>query len=137
MLNLGQYQPPYETHNFLAAFNCAELVIPDTLTSVGLAYNSCKIIIPVGISWSNGGSDTQSTLVFEKGWVDLSQFSDKIYQNNATLDIPSTVTTIPSDFLASMPGYKVTINIHKAKDSITGYPWGATESDITVNWLGE
>ena len=48
----------------------------------------------------------------------------------AVIDIPSTMETMDAEALAG--ANITTINIHKAEDSISGAPWGATGA--TVNW---
>lgn len=47
------------------------------------------------------------------------------------IDIPSTMETMDAEALSG--ANITTINIHKAKDSISGAPWGATNA--IINWI--
>lgn len=51
------------------------------------------------------------------------------------IEIPSTVTTINSNAFNGCTQDNLIITIHKAEDSISGAPWGATNA--TIVWDGE
>lgn len=93
--------------------------IPENVTSIStLAFAECSslesIKIPNGVTFIGDSAFIRCTSL-------------------KSIDIPSSVTSIHED--AFVYSGLTTINIKKAKDSISGAPWGAT--DATINWLGE
>ena len=93
--------------------------IPENVTSMGIfTFAECSslesIKIPNGV-----------TIIGDSAFIRCTSLK--------SIDIPSSVTSIHED--AFVYSGLTTINIKKAKDSISGAPWGA--SGATVNWLGE
>lgn len=143
----GNYQ--YESPVLISGWADTEWVIPNTISRLYVAGDgstkSRTVIVSkntyVDISVNGDLGMFYGKIVLTDGWENLDNLSSLPGGGDITLDIPSSVTSIGENKFAmgTMGVYldKITLNIHKPKDSISGYPWGADESRITVNWLGE
>lgn len=129
------------------------ILFPDTLTAIGTAaFTNCGLTgvdIPGTVKTipnnAFDGCSMLESIKLESGVTTINQRAFAVggtqiiqtYADACTITIPSTVTTISSTAFAGRGSHEtLTININKASGSITGAPWGATGSKVTINWLG-
>lgn len=106
------------------------ITIPGSVSAIPKGMcSTCNLLTSIKI---NSGVTTINDSAFSVGGP-----AGTAYAESCTIDIPSTVTYINSKaFQGRGVNEQFTINIHKASGSISGAPWGATGSKVTINWLG-
>ena len=107
-----------------------EIEIPGTVSIIPRGMCSrCNLLTSITLK---SGVTSIGENAFEVGGRAGAEFAE-----SCVIDIPSTVTSINARAFSGR-GVKedCTINIHKSSGSISGAPWGATGSKVTINWLG-
>lgn len=107
-----------------------EVEIPGTVSTIPRGMCSlCNLLTSVTLK---SGVTSIGERAFEVGGRTGAEFAE-----SCVIDIPSTVTSINARaFTGRGVEEDCTINIHKSSGSISGAPWGAKGSKVTINWLG-
>lgn len=144
-------------YTFYACSSLSTISIPNTVTEIGEYAFSTTSGMPAGLTSIEipgsvsvipkgmcGLCNLLTSITLKPGVTSIGEnaFSvggsgDAEYAESCVIDIPSTVTSINSRaFFGRGVKETCTINIHKSSGSISGAPWGATGSKVTINWLG-